>query len=124
MRISPVLLSLVFSSSLAIAAPPVAVEDAYSLSEDAPLTKSGTDGMRSNDNAGAAADPVVGLVTSPLHGVLTLSPDGGFTYVPTTNFNGSDSFLYKVFGDRAASAFTIDENASSLKIGATLRITF
>src|SRR2546421_9028092 len=29
------------------------------------------------------------------HGALTLNADGGFTYTPAANFNGSDSFSYK-----------------------------
>src|SRR5439155_6454692 len=35
------------------------------------------------------------LVGGPSHGALTLNADGGFTYTPTANFNGSDSFSYK-----------------------------
>src|SRR5439155_1612203 len=35
------------------------------------------------------------LVGGPSHGALTLNADGGFTYTPAANFNGSDSFSYK-----------------------------
>jgi len=77
-----------------------------------------------NDTPGTAADPVTGLVTSPLHGTVTLSPDGGFTFTPATNYNGTDSFTYRVFGDRPSTQFTIDEPNSTLTVGATLRLVF
>ena len=30
------------------------------------------------------------------HGSLSLNSDGSFTYTPAANYNGSDSFVYKV----------------------------
>src|SRR5207248_1339691 len=41
-------------------------------------------------------DPLTAiLVTGPSHGLLTLHPDGSFTYAPNRDFNGTDSFTYK-----------------------------
>ena len=37
-----------------------------------------------------------GLVIGPTHGTLTLNANGSFTYTPVSNYNGSDSFTYKV----------------------------
>ncbi len=34
-------------------------------------------------------------VANPAHGTVTLNANGSFTYVPSANFNGSDSFTYK-----------------------------
>ena len=34
------------------------------------------------------------LASAPGSGTLTLSPDGGFTYTPAADFNGTDSFTY------------------------------
>ncbi|MGY4531322.1 VCBS repeat-containing protein [Pseudomonas sp. TE3786] len=36
------------------------------------------------------------LATGPAHGTLTLNANGTFTYTPTANYNGSDSFTVKV----------------------------
>src|SRR5207253_6025740 len=35
------------------------------------------------------------LASAPVHGTLTLSPNGSFVYRPSANFNGSDSFAYR-----------------------------
>lgn len=35
------------------------------------------------------------IVTPPTHGLITLSPDGTFLYVPDLNYTGSDSFTFK-----------------------------
>jgi VCBS repeat-containing protein len=35
------------------------------------------------------------LVSAPTHGILNLSSNGGFTYQPSTNYNGEDSFTYQ-----------------------------
>jgi len=39
----------------------------------------------------------VSLVTNVAHGALTLNSDGSFTYTPTSNYSGTDSFVYKDF---------------------------
>lgn len=56
-------------------------------------------GLVANDTDNDTADvlqvnttPVVG----PLHGTLTLSADGSFTYLPDTGYLGPDSFVYEV----------------------------
>ena len=35
------------------------------------------------------------LVDPPTHGVLTLNPDGSFSYAPDLDFNGRDTFTYR-----------------------------
>lgn len=35
-------------------------------------------------------------LTSPLHGTLSLNPDGTFLYLPDINYEGQDSFTYRV----------------------------
>ena len=37
--------------------------------------------------------------TGPSHGTLTLDANGSFTYTPTTDFTGEDSFIYTIVDD-------------------------
>ena len=46
------------------------------------------------------------LVTGPEHGSITLGEDGGFTYVPNANYNGSDTFTYIAHEGNTSSAPT------------------
>jgi VCBS repeat-containing protein len=90
--------------------PPVAANDSYSTNEDAPLTVTalGTpNGVLFNDtdadgNTLTAVRPAGS--TGPSNGVLSLNPDGSFTYTPNANFNGTDSFTYKAFDGTVNSA--------------------
>src|SRR5205085_790615 len=72
-----------------------AAGDSYSTNEDTPLVVPAP-GVLGNDTDvdGDAMSAI--LVAGPSHGTLTLSSDGSFTYTPSPNFNGSDSFTYKV----------------------------
>jgi VCBS repeat-containing protein len=47
-------------------------------------------------------DPLsAALVSGPSHGTLQVNANGSFTYTPNANYNGADSFTYKV-SDRVA----------------------
>ena len=35
-------------------------------------------------------------MSGPSHGTLALNADGGFTYTPDANYNGPDTFVYRV----------------------------
>ena len=73
---------------------PTANPDAYSTTEDTPLTVAAP-GVLANDSD-PEHDPLSAvLVSGPSHGTLTLNPDGSFTYTPATNHTGSDSFTYQ-----------------------------
>ena len=76
---------------------PVAVDDNYSTNEDTALTVA-TLGVLSNDSDAETATPslVASLVTGPAHGTLSFNANGSFNYTPTANYNGPDSFTYKV----------------------------
>ena len=70
---------------------PVAADLAVATNEDVAYT--GSLGIVNKDN-----EPLTIVATqSPTHGLVTFTTDGKFTYTPTeTNYNGTDSFTYKV----------------------------
>ncbi len=101
-----------FINLLPLDTPPTANNDSYSILENAtlainlaqpgpavvrPIAQSllSTMGVLANDS-----DPDIGdrltaqLVAGPAHGALTLKLDGTFTYTPTKNFFGTDTFTY------------------------------
>src|SRR5204862_74983 len=76
---------------------PAAVNDASTTLEDNAVTIN----VLANDTD--VDSPLLGtdgrgpqLVSGPAHGVLILNGNGTFTYTPVLNFNGFDSFTYKV----------------------------
>ena len=71
---------------------PVAVGEAFATDEDMPLTG----GVLAND-ADVDGDALTAeLVDGPAFGTLAFNADGTFTYTPNANFNGTDSFSYRV----------------------------
>ena len=92
---------------------PIAVDDFYNTDEDTALNV-GAPGVLGNDNDidTPAASLTAVLVTGPSHAAsFTLNPDGSFTYTPSANFNGTDTFTYKT-NDGAA-----DSNVATVSIG-------
>src|SRR5213075_122034 len=82
--------------------PPVAVNDSYTTAEDTTLNVA-LPGVLANDSD-VDVDPLTSiLVTGPAHGVLTLNTNGSFTYTPSLNYNGPDSFTYKANDGQADS---------------------
>ena len=73
---------------------PIATNDSYNVNEDTTLNISAS-GILSNDSDVDGDSLTAVLVSTVSHGTLTLTNNGGFTYTPTTNYNGSDSFTYK-----------------------------
>jgi FtsP/CotA-like multicopper oxidase with cupredoxin domain len=79
----------------AAAGTPLASPDDYAIDEDTQLIVVAP-GVLTNDPA-YAADPTTTAQwhSGPSHGTLNLAADGSFTYMPTANYNGSDSFAYQ-----------------------------
>ncbi len=85
---------------------PTAGDDSYSVLENTPGTPQElvvtAPGILLNDTF-PSGTPTIHVVNGPLDGTLTpdASPwtDGGFTYTPAVNFNGTDSFNYYITSD-------------------------
>ncbi|MFC6199503.1 tandem-95 repeat protein, partial [Ponticaulis profundi] len=75
---------------------PVAVADSYAVDEDGTLAVDVTNGVLANDTDVEGDTLTASLVTGVSNGTLTFNADGSFTYVPDANFNGTDSFTYRV----------------------------
>jgi len=77
------------------ALPPIlmAVKDLYFVNRGGTLTVSAP-GVLSNDTAGQQPNLTAARVTGPFRGTLTFNSNGGFTYVPTNNIAGIDTFTY------------------------------
>lgn len=74
---------------------PVARDDSYTTSEDSPLSVAAP-GLLGNDHDAENDSMVVSLGVTTQNGTLALAADGSFTYTPTADYNGTDTFTYTV----------------------------
>lgn len=74
---------------------PVANGNSYSVDEDGVLVVPAT-GVLDNDFDADGDAITPSLVDGPANGILVFNADGSFTYTPNADFNGVDSFTYKV----------------------------
>lgn len=81
--------------SFTITAAPVAGDDAYNTNEDTVVSRNAP-GVMGNDGDLDTSSLTAILVTGPSHGSLAFEPDGSFVYTPSPDYNGPDSFTYKV----------------------------
>jgi len=92
---------------------PIALNDAFDLTEGETLTVSATDGVLANDSDPANATLTAEVVTTSANGTLSFNSDGSFEYTPDSGFTGSDSFVYRVsngtLDDTATVTLTVDE---------------
>ena len=82
--------SFTSTATVNITVTPVAVNDSYSMLENTTLTVPAP-GILIND---IGTGLTVTSHTSPAHGTLTQNANGSFTYVPTTGFTGTDTYMY------------------------------
>jgi VCBS repeat-containing protein len=75
---------------------PVAANDSYNGMPGETLLIATAQGVLANDSDAESSPLTLTQLSDPLNGVLSLAPDGSFSYVPNTGFTGSDSFTYKV----------------------------
>ncbi|PAV46665.1 hypothetical protein CK486_17435, partial [Pseudomonas sp. HAR-UPW-AIA-41] len=85
---------------------PVAIANTYTTSEDTPIVVNAANGVLANDNDvdSTHSNLTAHLVNGPAHGTLTLNSDGSFTFNPTANWSGGDSFTYRTFDGSIYSA--------------------
>ena len=79
---------------------PVAQNDSHQTLQGTALVI-GAPGVLGNDQNGSSVNLTATLIVGPAHGTLNLSANGAFTYTPTNNFAGADSFTYQANGGTA-----------------------
>ncbi|MHC4403368.1 MAG: Ig-like domain-containing protein, partial [Planctomycetota bacterium] len=81
----------VASSAADVNAPPMAVDDAFSMAANQQLGA----GVLANDSDPEGGPLTVTLESDVTQGTLVLGTDGLFTYKPNEGFHGTDSFTYR-----------------------------
>lgn len=83
--------------------PPALVDDAAETSEDAVLDVA-PPGVLANDADPEGDSFTIELAEPPVHGDVTLRPDGSFTYMSDPDFHGNDLFRYRATDVHGATA--------------------
>jgi Big-like domain-containing protein len=82
--------------------PPAGIEHSYTTDEDAQLVVAAPGVLQGATDVDG--DPLTAvLFTAPDRGTLELATDGSFTYLPDPNFNGTDTFSYRMSDGQALS---------------------
>lgn len=89
---------------------PVANNDTYTIDEDSQLD----DDVSSNDENLFDTPITISLVSNVSNGTLTLNADGTFTYIPNSEYFGTDNFSYKI----------TDGNGDAVTANVSITITF
>ena len=71
---------------------PAAADDSYNVTSGGVLTVA--PGVLANDSSSTGQVLTATLVQQAAHGVVSLNPDGSFTYTPAAGFVGTDQFRY------------------------------
>ncbi|MDB5339847.1 MAG: repeat-containing protein, partial [Planctomycetaceae bacterium] len=98
-----------------LAASPIAVDDTYA---DTLGTAYLGSSVLANDTADAPGGTTIQsatLGTTTAHGILSLSSDGTFAYVPDLGFTGSDSFTY--FAIDSLNQISANEGTATIHVG-------
>jgi VCBS repeat-containing protein len=90
---------------------PTPAADSYSTAEDTALTVAAP-GVLGNDSDPDGDQLTAALVSGPGHGTLALNANGSFTYTPAANYNGTDSFTYKVNDGTVTANATVSLNVT------------
>ncbi len=90
---------------------PLAGTDVYRTDAGRPLTVAAAAGVLANDFDPEATALTAAVASPPALGILTLNPDGSFTYTPAVGFVGVDTFAYTV-RDAAGQTATVPVEVS------------
>lgn len=96
--------------------PPVANRDNYTTNENT-ILNTAAPGVLANDTDADRNSLTAIKVTDPTYGTLILNADGSFTYTPTINYIGTDSFTYM------ANDGTADSNIVTASITVNIKTT-
>jgi hypothetical protein len=88
---------------------PVAVDDSYATVRNLPLTIPSA-GLLSNDTDEQLNLITASIQTQATNGTVILDQNGGFTYTPTQDYSGPDSFTYRANDGR------LDSNVATVRI--------
>lgn len=96
-----------------ISAPdPVAEDDTYETVQNTELNLPSAAGLGANDTYVESSSSFT-VDVEPSYGTLNLAQDGGFSYIPNTDFLGSDSFTYRINQDGQLATATVTIEVSS-----------
>ncbi|MCX7258146.1 MAG: tandem-95 repeat protein, partial [Polaromonas sp.] len=96
---------------------PVAADVAVTTLEDTAATIS----LVASDVDNMAAELQFSIQSQPAHGTLTRNADGSYSYTPTANFNGADSFTYAVTdGELVSNVATVRIEVTAVNDAPTL----
>ncbi|PKQ17052.1 MAG: hypothetical protein CVT67_02640, partial [Actinobacteria bacterium HGW-Actinobacteria-7] len=109
----PLLEKSAVSGFTLVSGTPIAVDDAYSTSEDITLTVSAP-GVLGNDTGASPELFTAGVSAAPGHGTLNLQSTGAFTYKPDSNWFGADSFEYTLTKGTDTDTATVTITVSAL----------
>ena len=98
---------------------PIAQPDYYTF-QSGPVLSIAAPGVLTNDLGGPGATGLSALLVSgPTNGTLSLSNNGGFTFMPGASFAGLDAFTYKLSDGSATSGPTVVTLVDSSSLGFT-----
>ena len=108
-----------YTVAITVNAPPVAGNDTITLNKD--TVKAGTLPAATD----ADGDTVTyAKATNPAHGAVVVNANGTYTYTPTANYNGADSFSYTVSdGKGGSNTYTVAITVNAAPVGANDTIT-
>ena len=93
---------------------PQANAETYGIAEDTPLNVNAASGVLANDGDVDGPSLTASLLTPATHGTVIVNADGSFSYTPDPNFNGADSYVYRVTDGMLTDTATVTVNVSAV----------